>query len=53
MAMGGISGLMGMMPGIAKMKNQIAAAGIDDKIIKRRGRGDRSDDGRSARTRTS
>jgi signal recognition particle subunit SRP54 len=33
--MGGISGLMGMMPGIAKMKNQIAAAGIDDRIIKR------------------
>src|SRR5215467_11422479 len=33
--LGGISGLMGMMPGIAKMKNQIAAAGIDDKIIKR------------------
>jgi signal recognition particle subunit SRP54 len=26
---------MGMMPGVAKMKNQIAAAGIDDKIIKR------------------
>jgi signal recognition particle subunit SRP54 len=33
--MGGISSLVGMMPGIAKMKNQIAAAGIDDKIIKR------------------
>src|SRR5438445_8033319 len=33
--MGGISSLMGMMPGIAKMKNQIAAEGIDDKIIKR------------------
>src|SRR5215475_3171682 len=33
--MGGISGLMGMMPGSAKMKNQIAAAGIDGKIIKR------------------
>jgi signal recognition particle subunit SRP54 len=33
--MGGISSLMGMMPGIAKMKNQIAAAGIDDKIVKR------------------
>src|SRR4051812_34824208 len=33
--MGGISGLMGMMPGIAKMKNQIAAAGLDDRIIKR------------------
>jgi signal recognition particle subunit SRP54 len=34
-SMGGISGLMGMMPGIAKMKNQIANAGIDDKVIKR------------------
>src|SRR4051794_22755091 len=34
-SMGGIGGLMGMMPGIAKMKNQIAAAGIDDTIIKR------------------
>ncbi len=33
--MGGIGGLMGMMPGIAKMKNQIAAAGLDDKIVKR------------------
>jgi signal recognition particle subunit SRP54 len=33
--MGGISGLMGMMPGIAKMKNQIANAGLDDKILKR------------------
>jgi signal recognition particle subunit SRP54 len=33
--MGGISSLMGMMPGIAKMKSQIAAAGIDDRIIKR------------------
>src|SRR4249920_1280287 len=32
--MGGIGNLMGMMPGVAKMKNQIAAAGIDDKIIK-------------------
>jgi len=33
--MGGISGLMGMMPGIAKMKNQIASAGLDDRILKR------------------
>jgi signal recognition particle subunit SRP54 len=33
--MGGIGGLMGMMPGISKMKNQIAAAGIDDRILKR------------------
>jgi len=33
--MGGISGLMGMMPGIAKMKNQIANAGLDDRVLKR------------------
>jgi signal recognition particle subunit SRP54 len=33
--MGGIGGLMGMMPGIAKMKNQVAAAGLDDKVLKR------------------
>jgi len=46
--------LMVMMPGIAKMKNQIANAGIDDKVIQAPGRGDRFDDaGRNARTRTS
>ena len=28
-------GLMGMMPGVAKMKNQIANAGLDDKLLKR------------------
>ena len=33
--MGGIGGLMGMMPGVAKMKNQIANAGLDDKMLKR------------------
>ena len=33
--MGGIGGLMGMMPGIAKMKNQIAAANLDEKVLKR------------------
>lgn len=33
--MGGIGGLLGMMPGIAKMKNQIAAANLDDKVVKR------------------
>ena len=33
--MGGIGGLMGMMPGVAKMKNQIANAGLDDKLLKR------------------
>src|SRR5512139_1155098 len=34
-AMGGLGGLMGMLPGVAKMKNQLAAAGIDDKMLKR------------------
>ncbi|MEH6726932.1 MAG: signal recognition particle protein, partial [Hyphomicrobiales bacterium] len=33
--MGGMGGLMGMMPGIGKMKKQIAASGIDDSIFKR------------------
>ena len=26
---------MGMLPGVAKMKNQIANAGLDDKLLKR------------------
>jgi signal recognition particle subunit SRP54 len=33
--MGGLSGLMSMLPGIAKMKNQLAAANLDEKVIKR------------------
>src|SRR5436309_5880540 len=33
--MGGIGGLVGMLPGVAKMKNQIANAGLDEKILKR------------------
>ena len=33
--MGGLGGLMGMLPGIGKMQRQIAAAGIDDSMIKR------------------
>ncbi len=33
--MGGLGGLMSMMPGIAKMKNQIAAANLDDRVLKR------------------
>jgi signal recognition particle subunit SRP54 len=33
--MGGLGGLLGLMPGIAKMKNQIAAANLDDKVVKR------------------
>jgi signal recognition particle subunit SRP54 len=33
--LGGLGGLMGMMPGIAKMKNQLAAANLDDKLLKR------------------
>ena len=34
-AMGGLGGLMGMLPGVAKMKNQLAAAGLDDSLLKR------------------
>ena len=34
-SMGGIGGLMGMLPGVAKMKNQIANAGLDEKLLKR------------------
>ncbi len=33
--MGGLSGIMGLLPGVAKMKDQLAAANIDEKIIKR------------------
>src|SRR5512147_782606 len=34
-AMGGIGGLMGMLPGVSKMKNQLAAANLDDNVVKR------------------
>ena len=34
-SMGGIGGLMGMLPGVAKMKNQIAAANLDENVLKR------------------
>ena len=33
--MGGLGGLMGMLPGIGKLKNQLAAANIDENVIKR------------------
>jgi signal recognition particle subunit SRP54 len=33
--MGGMTGLMGMLPGIAKMKNQLAAANLDERVLKR------------------
>ncbi|MEE9317483.1 MAG: signal recognition particle protein, partial [Rhodospirillales bacterium] len=33
--MGSVEGLLGMLPGAAKMKDQIAAANIDDKMIAR------------------
>ena len=33
--MGGMAGLMGMLPGVQKMKKQIAESGMDDKMIKR------------------
>src|SRR6185503_19769610 len=32
---GGIGAMLGMLPGIAKMKNQLASANIDDRVIKR------------------
>jgi len=34
-AMGGMSGLMGMLPGVAKMKSQLAAANLDETVVKR------------------
>jgi signal recognition particle subunit SRP54 len=33
--MGGLGGLMGMLPGVAKIKNQLAAANLDDSLLKR------------------
>jgi len=33
--MGGMSGVLGMLPGIGKMKEQLAAAGFDDTMLKR------------------
>jgi signal recognition particle subunit SRP54 len=32
---GGLGGIMGMMPGVAKMKDQIASAHLDEKVFKR------------------
>jgi signal recognition particle subunit SRP54 len=33
--MGGMQGLLGMLPGIGKIKDQLAAAGMDDRVLKR------------------
>jgi signal recognition particle subunit SRP54 len=33
--MGGMSGLMSMMPGVAKIKNQLAERNLDDTVLKR------------------
>jgi len=33
--MGGMQGLLGMLPGVGKIKDQIAAAGLDDRMLKR------------------
>lgn len=33
--MGGMQGLLGMLPGIGRMKDQLAAAGLDDRLLKR------------------
>ena len=31
--LGGMSGVLGMLPGVGKVKDQIAAAGLDDKLL--------------------
>jgi signal recognition particle subunit SRP54 len=33
--MGGMTGLMAMLPGVAKIKNQLASANLDDRLLKR------------------
>ncbi len=33
--MGGMQGLLGMLPGIGRVKDQLAAAGLDDRLLKR------------------
>jgi len=33
--LGGMGGVLGMLPGIGKMKNQLAEANLDDKVLKR------------------
>jgi signal recognition particle subunit SRP54 len=33
--MGGMQGLLGMLPGVGRLKDQLAAAGLDDKLLKR------------------
>ena len=33
--LGGMSGLMSMMPGMAKIKNQLAERNLDEKVLKR------------------
>jgi signal recognition particle subunit SRP54 len=33
--LGGMSGLMGMLPGVAKIKNQLAERNLDDSVLKR------------------
>ncbi len=35
MKMGGMQGLLSMLPGVGKMKNQMAGAGLDDKVLRR------------------
>ena len=33
--LGGLGGIMGMLPGMAKMKDQMASANLDDSVVKR------------------
>ncbi len=46
--LGGLGGLMGMMPGIAKMKNQMAAANMDGKVHRPADRHHQLDDAEGA-----
>ena len=46
---GGMSGLMGMMPGVGKIKNQLAAANLDDSGAQAAMRDHRFDDAEGTR----
>ncbi len=35
--LGGMGGVLGMLPGVGKMKQQMAAANLDDRVLKRQG----------------
>ncbi len=51
--MGGIGGLMGMLPGMGQIKKQVEGANLDEKMFKRQRAIISSMTRRSGRTRTS